>query len=69
MRQHFELGSFLRSRYKGFLNDSYDRHEVGVTNSLINVLDKESLAMLVLIELKPVLKVLLSTDLGSQYRF
>lgn len=32
MRQHYELGSFLRSRYKGFLNESYDRHEVGVTD-------------------------------------
>lgn len=28
MRQHFELGRFLRNRYKGFLNESYDRHEV-----------------------------------------
>lgn len=32
MRQHYELGSFLRSRYKGFLNESYDRHEVGLTD-------------------------------------
>lgn len=30
MRQHYELGSFLRDRYKGFLNESYKRHEVGV---------------------------------------
>lgn len=29
MRQHFELGQFLRKRYKDFLNESYDRHEVG----------------------------------------
>lgn len=34
MRQHFELGQFLRNRYKGFLNESYDRHEVGVFISL-----------------------------------
>lgn len=33
MRQHFELGQFLRNRYKGFLNESYDRHEVGVLTS------------------------------------
>lgn len=32
MRQHYELGSFLRDRYKGFLNESYKRHEVGVTD-------------------------------------
>lgn len=29
MRQHFELGQFLRKRYKEFLSESYDRHEVG----------------------------------------
>lgn len=28
MQQHFELGQFLRKRYDGFLNASYDRHEV-----------------------------------------
>uniref|UniRef100_A0A665TFX6 Lysosomal acid phosphatase n=1 Tax=Echeneis naucrates TaxID=173247 RepID=A0A665TFX6_ECHNA len=33
MRQHFELGQFLRSRYKGFLNESYDRHEVLVRST------------------------------------
>lgn len=31
MRQHYELGSFLRKRYRGFLNESYERREVGVT--------------------------------------
>lgn len=34
MRQHFELGQFLRNRYKGFLNESYNRHEVGVLTSI-----------------------------------
>lgn len=35
MKQHFELGQFLRSRYKGFLNESYDRREVnGLSSSL-----------------------------------
>lgn len=29
MRQHLELGQFLRKRYTGFLNESYHRHEVG----------------------------------------
>lgn len=32
MRQHYELGSFLKNRYKGFLSESYERREVGVTD-------------------------------------
>ncbi|XP_059507958.1 lysosomal acid phosphatase-like isoform X6 [Stegostoma tigrinum] len=28
MRQHYELGQFLRERYKDFLNSSYDRQEL-----------------------------------------
>ncbi|KAM3849224.1 lysosomal acid phosphatase [Diretmus argenteus] len=33
MRQHLELGQFLRKRYKGFLNESYDRHEILVRST------------------------------------
>ncbi|XP_023251115.1 lysosomal acid phosphatase [Seriola lalandi dorsalis] len=33
MRQHFDLGQFLRSRYNGFLNASYDRHEISVRST------------------------------------
>lgn len=28
MRQHLELGHYLRNRYKGFLNETYHRNEV-----------------------------------------
>lgn len=41
MRQHFELGQFLRKRYKGFLNESYNRHEVGDA-SLMMAEEKEA---------------------------
>ncbi|TMS11624.1 Lysosomal acid phosphatase [Larimichthys crocea] len=37
MRQHFELGRFLRNRYKGFLNESYDRHEVSTRRAASKV--------------------------------
>lgn len=33
MRQQYMLGRFLRDRYKGFLNESYERQEVGATGS------------------------------------
>uniref|UniRef100_A0A8C5G2L0 Lysosomal acid phosphatase n=1 Tax=Gouania willdenowi TaxID=441366 RepID=A0A8C5G2L0_GOUWI len=33
MRQHFELGQYLRSRYRAFLNESYDRHEIMVRST------------------------------------
>ncbi|XP_070711673.1 lysosomal acid phosphatase [Pempheris klunzingeri] len=33
MRQHYELGHFLRNRYKEFLNESYDRHEILVRST------------------------------------
>ncbi|KAJ7985764.1 hypothetical protein DPEC_G00343840 [Dallia pectoralis] len=33
MRQHIELGQVLRKRYKGFLNDTYDRHEITVRST------------------------------------
>ncbi|KAM4537950.1 lysosomal acid phosphatase-like [Fundulus diaphanus] len=33
MRQHYELGQFLRTRYKNFLNESYHRHEVLVRST------------------------------------
>ncbi|KAM4601794.1 lysosomal acid phosphatase isoform 2-T2 [Polymixia lowei] len=33
MRQHFELGQFFRKRYHGFLNETYDRHEISVRST------------------------------------
>ncbi|KAM7365427.1 hypothetical protein PAMP_016353 [Pampus punctatissimus] len=33
MRQHLELGQFLRKRYTGFLNESYKRHEIFVRST------------------------------------
>nr|XP_033785881.1 prostatic acid phosphatase isoform X2 [Geotrypetes seraphini] len=33
MQQHYDLGTYLRQRYSGFLNDSYNRHEVYVRST------------------------------------
>ncbi|XP_008323550.1 lysosomal acid phosphatase [Cynoglossus semilaevis] len=33
MRQHLELGQFLRNRYKGFLPESYSRYDVSVRST------------------------------------
>ncbi|XP_010897675.2 lysosomal acid phosphatase [Esox lucius] len=33
MRQHFELGQMLRKHYMGFLNNTYDRHEISVRST------------------------------------
>ncbi|XP_069821954.1 lysosomal acid phosphatase [Dendropsophus ebraccatus] len=33
MKQHWDLGQALRARYKGFLNESYDRHEIYVRST------------------------------------
>ncbi|KAG7473650.1 hypothetical protein MATL_G00098110 [Megalops atlanticus] len=33
MRQHFELGQMLRQRYRGFINGSYNRHEIFVRST------------------------------------
>ncbi|KAM8967061.1 prostatic acid phosphatase [Pelodytes ibericus] len=33
IQQHYELGTYLRKRYTGFLNESYNRHEVYVRST------------------------------------
>ncbi|XP_072277648.1 lysosomal acid phosphatase [Pyxicephalus adspersus] len=33
MKQHWDLGQTLRDRYKGFLNETYDRHEIYVRST------------------------------------
>lgn len=74
MRQHYDLGSFLRNRYKGFLNESYDRHEVGVTDVCYCLGLRATLAVLALIraqsdtEIPANYVLLLAADFSSKYR-
>ncbi|KAE8606595.1 hypothetical protein XENTR_v10010797 [Xenopus tropicalis] len=36
MKQHWDLGQELRARYKGFLNESYNRHEIYVQSTNVD---------------------------------
>ncbi|RXN13525.1 lysosomal acid phosphatase-like isoform X1 [Labeo rohita] len=33
MKQHYELGQFLKKRYTGFLSERYDRHEIFIRST------------------------------------
>ncbi|RXN07880.1 lysosomal acid phosphatase [Labeo rohita] len=33
MKQHYELGQFLKKRYTGFLSENYDRHEIFIRST------------------------------------
>lgn len=66
MRQHYELGQFLKKRYRGFLSEEYDRHEVTVSlNFCLNMFNKQIHKVVRLACLNSILHIVLQIFIRS----
>uniref|UniRef100_A0A3B3U3V6 Lysosomal acid phosphatase n=1 Tax=Poecilia latipinna TaxID=48699 RepID=A0A3B3U3V6_9TELE len=63
MRQQYELGQYLRTRYKDFLNESYIRHEI-----LVRSTDVDRTLMSAEANLAGLNNWILSADISTQFK-